>query len=117
MKRSIFALALIGATLGVSIVNAAQDNISVDRRQSSTTSVEFNNITLSQDGYLEVRAMHTGQAGDVLATQKMKAGINRGRRIILKFPQGQGVFLLLYTDDHVLVDSEKVTINRRKVDK
>ena len=97
-------------------VNAAQGNISVDRRQSTTSYVEINHVSISVDGYLEIRAMRSGQAGDIMATESMNAGANRGRRIQLKFPQSQGVFLSLFSNDDVLLDSEKVIIKRRKAE-
>ena len=67
----------LAALLGSATLASAQDNsFSLDRQLDASSFISLENIRASGDGTVEIYDYHTGVQGDLLGSQKVRAGAN-----------------------------------------
>lgn len=97
----------LAALLGSATLASAQDNsFSLDRQLDASSFISLENIRASGDGTVEIYDYHTGVQGDLLGSQKVRAGANANVQINLGQTVRDDVIAVLKVNGQIVATQE-----------
>ncbi len=101
---SIKSFALIAATIAVTATGASASNYFENGRTlDAGDTIELGTVRADAGGVVEIYDYHTGQAGALLGSEQLNAGVNTNVRIDTGLPTNRDVIAVLKVDGETVV--------------